>query len=57
MHAYNRMEADGSDSIAVCATKDEWSSMLMDLRAGRDWFDLEDESEILFDLLKNLGVQ
>ena len=57
MHAYNRTEADGSDSIAVCATKDEWSSMLMDLRAGRDWFDLEDESEILFDLLKNLGVQ
>jgi len=31
--------------------------MLMDLRVGRDWFDLEDESEILFDLLKNLGVQ
>jgi hypothetical protein len=28
MHAYNRTEADQTDSIAVCATKEEWIEVI-----------------------------
>lgn len=28
MHAYYRMEADQTDSIAVCATKEEWQEIV-----------------------------
>ena len=31
MHAYNRMEADQTDSIAVCATPKEWQDVVLDL--------------------------
>lgn len=27
MHAYNRTEADQTDSVVVCATKEEWQEL------------------------------
>lgn len=31
MHAYHRMEADQTDSIAVCASREEWSDVIEQL--------------------------
>lgn len=28
MHAYNRTEVDQTDSVGVCATKEEWSEIV-----------------------------
>lgn len=53
MHAYNRMEADQTDSIAVCATKGEWAVIAAVLDGGLDYAALADD---LVSILETLGV-
>jgi len=49
MHAYNRTEADQTDSIAVCATREEWAEVAADLYSSG-------APDLLLGLLIDLGV-
>jgi hypothetical protein len=42
--------------IAIIATKEEWINILMDLRHGRDWYELEPESEELIEKLNGWNL-
>lgn len=53
MHAYHRMEADQTDSIAVCATREEWRAVI---RAVVSSYAKSDASESLVNWLINQGV-
>jgi|KBSSwiStaDraftv2_1062776.scaffolds.fasta_scaffold157347_3 hypothetical protein len=55
MHAYNRTEADGSDSIAVCATKDEWQQVIDDIIKGHPE-DAQPATHRLFTVLDQMGL-
>lgn len=39
MHAYHRMEADQTDSIAVCATREEWREYMSSVGEIDPWLD------------------
>ena len=54
MHAYNRMEADQTDSIAVCATKEEWRAVVHRITQVSPL--VEDDSDRLVYWLINMGV-
>lgn len=57
MHAYSRMEADQSDSIAVCATKEEWQEVLLDLETLGDFDVLEQATVALGLALEAIGIE
>ena len=40
----------------VVASAEEWTNILMDLRHGRDWYELEPESEELIEKLKGWNL-
>ena len=54
MHAYHRTEADQTDSIAVCATREEWAVIAATLDGTLDYAALSDE---LVDKLQAMGVE
>lgn len=50
MHAYNRMEADQTDSIAVCGSREEWEAVYDAVFGEGPW------PVTLVDELRKLGV-
>ena len=54
MHAYNRMEADQTDAIAVVATKEEWRAVVH--RVTQISPAIDDDSDRLVYHLINMGV-
>lgn len=55
MHAYNRTEADQTDSIAVCATSGEWSAIINDIIEA-DPPTVSPATIRLFEILDRMGL-
>ncbi len=54
MHAYHRTEADQTDSIAVCATPEEWKIIAAVLDGTYDFAAIAGD---LLDHLASVGVE
>lgn len=57
MHAHNCTEADQTDSIAVCAPKEEWREVLENLEYLDDYEMLTDAARDLRAHLHSMGIK